>query len=259
MPLRTVCIVDSKRSLRDFAERVRDARSRMRLTQAQFAERMAVTPLTVHRWETGQSRPQSLALDRLREVEEAMGARGRRLRARLQLPTRRRRPCPWTSPGTPPPSCWWRKRTAWPTGTSSNAAFASETARIDPLPAPTDRGLRADVAAGAVALPARRRRRRRQDHHDGTLRAGDAVPPARSPRADHPAGRARRQLGTRAAYLVPAPIPHRIRGGVPERFEPFRGSGWRSGDRLPRHHGHRAGVRGALRPECRALRSGGVR
>ena len=44
----------------------------MRLTQADFAERMAVTPLTVHRWKTGQSRPHAPALDRLRALEEAI-------------------------------------------------------------------------------------------------------------------------------------------------------------------------------------------
>ena len=34
---------------------VRRVRKRMGLTQQRFAEALRVTPLTVHRWETGQS------------------------------------------------------------------------------------------------------------------------------------------------------------------------------------------------------------
>ena len=46
----------------------------MGLTQEQFAERLYVTPLTVLRWESGQSRPRRLALTRLRELEEEASA-----------------------------------------------------------------------------------------------------------------------------------------------------------------------------------------
>ncbi len=48
---------------------VRALRTRMGLTQEQFAAQVHVTPLTVLRWESGQSTPRPLALARLREVE----------------------------------------------------------------------------------------------------------------------------------------------------------------------------------------------
>ena len=133
MPLRTVCTVDRNRSVRDFADRVRDARSRMELTQAQFAARMAVTPLTVHRWETGQSRPRSLALDRLREVEEAMGARD----ADTRSATASHAPAssvPLDFAGDPAAVLLVAEAHRLAHGHQFNAAFASETARIDPLP-----------------------------------------------------------------------------------------------------------------------------
>ena len=40
----------------------------MGLTQIQFADRLGVSSITVHRWESGQSRPRRLALARLREL-----------------------------------------------------------------------------------------------------------------------------------------------------------------------------------------------
>ena len=64
--------MNTDQSLSSLADRVRDARSRMEFTQAQSDERMAVTPLTVHRWETGQSRARDAA-------------------RRAELPDRRRR------------------------------------------------------------------------------------------------------------------------------------------------------------------------
>lgn len=53
---------------------VRDLRKRMGWTQRQFAERLHVTPLTVLRWETGQSTPRPLALAKLRELEREFAA-----------------------------------------------------------------------------------------------------------------------------------------------------------------------------------------
>ena len=46
----------------------------MDLTQIQFAERLGVSSITVHRWESGESRPRQLALARLREVEDELVA-----------------------------------------------------------------------------------------------------------------------------------------------------------------------------------------
>ncbi len=51
---------------------VRRIRAGLGLTQGQFAERLGVTLLTVHRWEAGKSRPQRIARDRLRELAETL-------------------------------------------------------------------------------------------------------------------------------------------------------------------------------------------
>ena len=127
--------MDGSRPLHGLAERVRDARSRMRLTQADFAERMAVTPLTVHRWETGQSRPRALALDRLRALEEAIASRG--ADARSGGPSGGPAPSvsvPLDFAGDPAAVLLVAEAHRLAHGHQFNAAFASETARIDPLP-----------------------------------------------------------------------------------------------------------------------------
>ena len=133
MSARRVRRVDGNQPLPDFAERVRDARSRMDMTQAQFAERMAVTPLTVHRWESGQSRPRALALDRLRELEEAATVRiaGAGAEAVPRLPAS---PVPLDFAGDPAAVLLVAEAYRLAHGHQFNAAFASETARIDPLP-----------------------------------------------------------------------------------------------------------------------------
>ena len=50
----------------------------MGLTQLQFAARLGVSSITVHRWESGKSRPQRLVLARLRELEGERGERDAR-------------------------------------------------------------------------------------------------------------------------------------------------------------------------------------
>ena len=112
---------------------VRRIRAGLGLTQGQFAERLGVTLLTVHRWEAGKSRPQRIARERLRELAETLA---------------RQTAGPHAGPAAPPPAAppeldfagdpdavaavaeaW---RLAY--GHQFNPAFASETARIDPLP-----------------------------------------------------------------------------------------------------------------------------
>ena len=57
----------------DGGVQVRRIRKGLGLTQSQFADRLGVTAITVHRrWESGQSRPQRLAKNRLRELEDAL-------------------------------------------------------------------------------------------------------------------------------------------------------------------------------------------
>ena len=137
---------------------MRDARSRMRLTQADFAERMAVTPLTVHRWETGQSRPRALALDRLRALEEAIASRG--ADARSGGPSGGPAPSvsvPLDFAGDPAAVLLVAEAHRLAHGHQFNAAFASETARIDPLP-----HQRIAVYERMLQLPARNPRWRNQ-------------------------------------------------------------------------------------------------
>ena len=113
------------------AQRVRRTRRRMELTQAGFAARVGVSLLTVHRWETGQSQPQRLALQRLRELEEALAEQD----ARRGPPGA----APAAAPaldfaGNPAAVSAVAEALRLAHGHQFNPAFASETARIDPLP-----------------------------------------------------------------------------------------------------------------------------
>ena len=125
--------MDSSQPFSSFAERVRGTRSRMHMTQAQFAERMAVTPLTVHRWETGQSRPRALALERLQALEETAsnGEAADHWEAALPRPASH---VPLDFAGDPAAVLLVAEAYRLAHGHQFNAAFASETARIDPLP-----------------------------------------------------------------------------------------------------------------------------
>ena len=126
------------------AARVKRLRSGAGLTQEQLAGRLLVTPLTVHRWESGQSVPRPLALDRLRQLEEELSA--------TQATSAPSGDAPWSSgsplrvregPAATPPfdfagdpdavsAAAEALRLAY--GHQFNPAFASEISRIDPLP-----------------------------------------------------------------------------------------------------------------------------
>ncbi len=102
------------------------------MTQGQFAERLGVTLLTVHRWESGKSRPQRIARERLREVEETLPD---------HVPHTQSDPA--ATPTTAAqldfagnPAAVAAVAEAWRLayGHQFNPAFASETARIHPLP-----------------------------------------------------------------------------------------------------------------------------
>jgi len=114
-------------------QNIRRIRRRLELTQAQFAERLGVTPVTVHRWESGQSRPQRIAAERLRGLEEELAGRQA---AHLQS-------CAPKAAGTAPPLDFAGNPAAVSAvaevlrlahGHQFNPAFASEISRIDPLP-----------------------------------------------------------------------------------------------------------------------------
>jgi len=51
----------------DLARKIRELRSKLGLTQEQFAAKVGVTFSTVNRWESGKSKPSPLAL---RQIEE---------------------------------------------------------------------------------------------------------------------------------------------------------------------------------------------
>jgi transcriptional regulator with XRE-family HTH domain len=53
----------------DLAKRIRDLRSKLGMTQEQFAAKVGVTFSTVNRWESGKSKPSPLAM---RQIEELM-------------------------------------------------------------------------------------------------------------------------------------------------------------------------------------------
>ena len=125
--------MDTGQQSGNFAERVRIARARLDLTQAQFAERMAVTPLTVHRWETGQSLPRTLALHRLRELEEAAAVPSTGPRSGT-APFPPESSVPLDFAGDPATVLLVAEAHRLAYGHQFNAAFASETARIHPLP-----------------------------------------------------------------------------------------------------------------------------
>ena len=111
---------------------IRSIRTGLGLTQSQFADRLGVTSITVHRWESGQSRPQRLAQNGLRELEAALAERSAG---------------PASATATPPPSAVPLDFAGNPDAISAvaeaarlthgyqfNPAFATEVARIDALP-----------------------------------------------------------------------------------------------------------------------------
>ena len=105
---------------------VRRVRKSMGLTQQRFAEVLRVTPLTVHRWESGQSRPQRLARERLQELEASLAGDGAAAPPDT-LP-------PFDFAGDPEAVSAVAEALWLAHGHQFNPAFASETARIDPLP-----------------------------------------------------------------------------------------------------------------------------
>ena len=104
----------------------------MGLTQIQFAERLGVSSITVHRWESGESRPRQLARARLREVEDELVARNAAGAPRGRSTSAATPPLDFA--GSPEAVSAVAEALRLAHGHQFNPAFASETARIHPLP-----------------------------------------------------------------------------------------------------------------------------
>ena len=130
----------SSLSVSGLPARVRNLRRQLNLTQEDFAARVGVSVITVHRWETGQSRPRRLALASLRKIETEFARQAARAQASSQPPT-------WLSEehdsidhppldfnGDPNRVSLFAECLRLTHGYQYNPAFASEISRIDPLP-----------------------------------------------------------------------------------------------------------------------------
>ena len=137
---------------------LRVLRKRLGLTQGQLAERLRVSAITVHRWEAGKARPHPMARQRLQELAEAVAATAERAASGGSSLASRSRgvgraaPAGWVADRrrldalvpAPVPALDFAAGAeavsavaeAWRLahGHQFNPTFASETARIDPLP-----------------------------------------------------------------------------------------------------------------------------
>ena len=119
-------------TLLDLATRVREARDRLGLTQAEFAARLSVAPLTVHRWESGQSQPRQLALERMAAIEATADQQPDT--ATPSVTPQADAVVPLDFAGDPAAMLLVAEAYRLRFGHQFNPAFATETAHIDPLP-----------------------------------------------------------------------------------------------------------------------------
>ncbi|WP_420636572.1 helicase-related protein [Candidatus Palauibacter sp.] len=121
-----------------FPGRVRRLRHDLNLSQAQFAKRLGVSVITIHRWETGQSSPRPLGMRRIEEIEEEHALETARTRERSHRGTDRARanrpPRFLDLNGDPDRVSLYVECLRLTHGYQFNPTFASEISRIDPLP-----------------------------------------------------------------------------------------------------------------------------
>ena len=112
---------------------IRRLRTTLALTQEQLAEQMQVTPLTIGRWESGQSKPRPIYLKQLRELEAEAAAASA---AHGPQPTQQLDAAPPQLDFAGDPKAVSAVAEAWHLayGHQFNPTFASEISRIDPLP-----------------------------------------------------------------------------------------------------------------------------
>ncbi len=118
----------------DVGTEVRRLRSQLGLTQEQFGDRLGVSTITVHRWESGQSRPRRLAIEKLAQLSEQVAAESapRPMRG-LRRPTAAADGAPIDFAGNPEAVLAVADALRLSFGHQFNPAFAIETSRIDPL------------------------------------------------------------------------------------------------------------------------------
>ncbi len=118
----------------DIGAEVRRLRDQLGLTQEQFGDRLGVSTITVHRWESGQSRPRRLAVEKLAQLSEQAAAEAapRPMRG-LRRPTATADGAPMDFAGDPEAVLAVADALRLSFGHQFNPAFAIETSRIDPL------------------------------------------------------------------------------------------------------------------------------
>ena len=117
------------------SERIRRLRRALGLTQADLAERLGVSHVTVNRWENGQVAPSGLALQKIVREEQSLGLTDSESSTQQLLLS--------ATPDSPPDLDFSSEPAAIRSvvegervsfGHFFNPAFATETSLIDPLP-----------------------------------------------------------------------------------------------------------------------------
>ena len=119
----------------DYSERVKATRLLRALTQAQLADLLGVSFASVNRWENGQSGPSNLSWQRILEIEASI-EEDAASKGYLDADTGIQSGSPPSLDFSANPDTVWALAEAHRLGYGHlvNPAFASETARIDPLP-----------------------------------------------------------------------------------------------------------------------------
>ena len=117
----------------DIEAEVRRLRGRLGLTQEQFAGRLGVSTITVHRWESGQSRPRRLAVEKLAQLQQEAAAEASEARPMRTVRPVARAGIGLDFAGDPEAVLAVADALRLSFGRQFNPAFAIETSRIDPL------------------------------------------------------------------------------------------------------------------------------
>lgn len=65
----------AKKNKIEVAEMIRNLRTKLELTQEQFAAQVGVTWSTVNRWENGRGKPSPLAMRQIEDLQEKLNKR----------------------------------------------------------------------------------------------------------------------------------------------------------------------------------------